>query len=114
VAKKVFLDAAIMGFPFYSAFYIGNFKVINLKAKAIKLFIHLLPGMALIEGRKGKEILEEWKKKIIPTYIVGLGFWLPAQGFNFRLVSPKYRVSVIGLLSFIELNILCLFRKINF
>ena len=26
VAKKVFLDAAIMGFPFYSAFYIGNRK----------------------------------------------------------------------------------------
>ncbi len=70
--------------------------------------------MALIEGRKGSEVFEEWKAKIIPTYFVGLGFWLPAQGMNFKVVTPKYRVTVIGFLSFVELNILCLFRKINF
>ena len=70
--------------------------------------------MAFLEGKRGKEMFQEWKSKVLPTFILGSCFWNPAQAINFRMIPPKYRVTFIGGLTFIELNFLCLFRRIDF
>ena len=72
-----------------------------------------IAGMAFLEGKRGSDVFDEWKSKVLPTFVLGSCFWIPAQSANFRLVPPKYRVTVIGCLTFVELNCLCLFRRID-
>jgi len=47
-------------------------------------FSMLTLGMALLEGKRGREIFDEWKSKVLPTFVLGCCFWIPAQAVNFR------------------------------
>jgi hypothetical protein len=66
-----------------------------------------------LEGRKKDEILEEWKLKVLPTYILGAVVWIPAQIINFKLISPQYRVAYVACLVLLEVNILCVVKRFS-
>jgi hypothetical protein len=40
--------------------------------------------MAFLEGKRGREMFEEWRSKVLPTFVLGSCFWIPAQAANFR------------------------------
>lgn len=107
-----------MAVPYYVVFYVGKL-LFFLMNKAIRglFFINLSNffdiGMSLLEGRKGTEAFLECKSKLIPTVIAGLAFWTPAQTFNFWMIPPIYRVSFMGVLAFLELNGLCLMKRMD-
>lgn len=62
-----------------------------------------------MEGKK--DLLEECRNKIVPTFQTSCMFWLPAQAINFLLVPPTARVVYVGTCSFIWVNILCWFKR---
>ena len=86
------LDTAVLGLPLYSAFYI----VLN-----------------LLEGKRWHETKNELKVKLLPTFVLGAGFWIPAQTINFRFIPPHMRVSYIAFCTFIELNILAFIKHLD-
>jgi Mpv17 / PMP22 family len=40
--------------------------------------------MAFLEGKRGREMFDEWRSKVLPTFVLGCCFWIPAQAANFR------------------------------
>ena len=55
----------------------------------------------------------EWREKFVPTYAVGLLFWVPAQALNFAVLPPRLRVTYVGLCTYVEVNILAVMRRID-
>ena len=55
----------------------------------------------------------EWREKFLPTYAVGLLFWVPAQALNFAVLPTRLRVTYVGLCTYVEVNILAVMRRIN-
>ena len=64
-----------------------------------------------MEGRTREEIAEEWKAKVLPTYLIATVFWIPAQIINFKIVPTQYRVAYVATLTLLEFNILCIIRR---
>ncbi|XP_077980219.1 mpv17-like protein [Glandiceps talaboti] len=64
---------------------------------------------SLLEGKR--DIFAEAKEKAIPTFLIGLTFWIPAQTLNFLLVPHVYRVVYLGAAGFIWANFLCLMKR---
>ncbi len=91
VAKKVFLDATLLAGAYYTAFFVG---------------------MAYMEGKR-ENLLQEWREKFVPTYIIGCVFWLPAQAFNFRFLPSQYRVVYVAFCTYVEVNILAVMRRVD-
>jgi hypothetical protein len=48
--------------------------------------------MAVLEGKRGKEVFDEWRSKVLPTFALGCGFWIPAQAANFRSIAARWGV----------------------
>lgn len=65
--------------------------------------------MSLMENKK--DILEECKRKLIPTFKTSCAFWLPVQAINFLLIPPTFRVAYVGTCAFAWVNILCWFKR---
>ena len=65
----------------------------------------------MMEGRTNDEIAEEWKAKVLPTYLIATVFWIPAQIINFKIVPTQYRVAYVATLTLLEFNILCIIRR---
>ena len=57
--------------------------------------------------------MAEWRDKFVPTYAVGLVFWMPAQALNFALLRTRFRVIYVGLCTYVEVNILAVMRRID-
>jgi len=66
-----------------------------------------------LAGVSWSESKLELEQKMIPTLATTTVFWVPAQTLNFRLVLPKYRVIYLASCTFIEFNILAVFKKWN-
>jgi len=91
VMQKVAMDIVVMDVPFYTAFY----TVLN-----------------MLEGRSLKDAWAEVKAKLIPTIIFSVLLWTPAQTINFRYVPPHLRVVYMACVTFLELNVLALMKRI--
>ena len=55
----------------------------------------------------------EWRDKFVPTYAIGLVFWVPAQAFNFAVLPTRLRVIYVGFCTYVEVNILAVMRRID-
>lgn len=64
-----------------------------------------------MEGRTNDEIAEEWKVKVLPTYLIATIFWIPAQIINFKMIPAQYRVAYVAALTLLEVNILCVIKR---
>ena len=91
VMQKVAMDIVVMDVPFYTAFY----TVLN-----------------MLEGRSLRDAWAEVKAKLIPTIIFSVLLWTPAQTINFRYVPPHLRVVYMACVTFLELNVLALMKRI--
>lgn len=69
-------------------------------------------GMSALEGKR--DLLEEWRKKIIPTFLTASVFWIPAQLINFKFLPPQARVLFVGTCQVIWVSILCWFKRQEF
>ena len=90
VASKVALDIGVFGVPYYSAFYI---------------LVNVLAGEAV------QVAWAELRQKLVPTMLTTAAFWVPAQVVNFRYVPPRMRIIYMAACTFVEFNILALFKK---
>ena len=90
VAKKVALDIGVFGVPYYTAFYI----LLNIMA-----------------GETMQASLAELRQKLVPAMLTKAAFWVPAQVANFRYVPPRLRIVYMAGCTFVEFNILALFKK---
>ncbi|XP_066991553.2 mpv17-like protein isoform X2 [Anabrus simplex] len=88
IIKKMFLDQFLLTPPLLVAFYIS---------------------MSLMEGKEN--IIEECKRKVMPTFKTSCMFWLPAQALNFMVVPPAARVVYVGSCALVWVNILCWFKR---
>jgi len=91
VLKKVTLDAVVLDVPYYTAFYMA---------------------MGTMEGKPASVSFDEVKTKLVPTIIYSLFLWLPAQAINFRFLPPHLRVTYIALVTFLELNMLAVMKRL--
>ena len=66
-----------------------------------------------MEGRNQQELVEEWKIKVLPTYLLGAVVWIPAQIINFKLISPQFRVAYVASFVLLEVNVLCVFKRLS-
>ncbi|KAK4290118.1 hypothetical protein Pmani_036967 [Petrolisthes manimaculis] len=66
-------------------------------------------GMSILERKK--DVLQEWKQKIIPTFVTASVFWVPASLINFRFLPPQARVIFVGSCQIIWVSILCWFKR---
>ena len=66
-----------------------------------------------MEGRNQEELVEEWKIKVLPTYLLGAVVWIPAQIINFKFVSPQFRVAYVASFVLLEVNVLCVFKRLS-
>ena len=66
-----------------------------------------------MEGRNQEELVEEWKIKVLPTYLLGAVVWIPAQIINFKLISPQFRVAYVASFVLLEVNVLCVFKRLS-
>ncbi|KAL1129016.1 hypothetical protein AAG570_013548 [Ranatra chinensis] len=88
VVKKLLLDQFVLTPQLLTVFYVS---------------------MSIMEGKKN--IFEECRQKLIPTFQRSCCFWLPAQTINFLLVPPPARVVYVGTCSFIWVNVLCWLKR---
>ncbi|KAL7641840.1 UNVERIFIED_CONTAM: hypothetical protein RMT77_007714 [Armadillidium vulgare] len=58
-------------------------------------------GITMLEGKSFEECVEEWKKKLIPTWKVAICFWPAVQTVNFAYVPERNRVIVVSVASFL-------------
>ena len=92
VAKKTFIDVSLFAIPYYSAFYV----LLN-----------------MMSGESFSEAVLELKQKLAPTMTTMACFWIPAQTINFRYVSPTKRIIFLAGCTFVEFNVLALFKKLE-
>merc|ERR1719391_694652 len=92
IAKKVALDISVFAVPYYTTFYLS---------------------LNFLSGSQFQESFSELKLKLIPTILTSTAFWLPAQTVNFRFVRPRYRVLYLAGCTFIEFNILAVFKRLD-
>merc|ERR1712126_114497 len=92
IARKVAVDAIVFAVPYYTAFYVC---------------LNYLSKVPI------EESLEELRKKLVPTILSTTAFWVPAQTVNFRFISPRYRVFYLAGCTFVEFNILAIFKKLK-
>lgn len=90
VMKKVILDQFLLGPPCLLLFFV----VLN-----------------TLEGRS--DVMDECRKKFLATFALDCCFWIPVQMANFFLVSPTFRVPVLGIASFVWVNVLCVIKNID-
>ncbi|MPC39328.1 mpv17-like protein isoform X2 [Portunus trituberculatus] len=69
-------------------------------------------GMSALERKE--DLLEEWRKKIIPTFVTASVFWVPASLINFRFLPPQARVVFVGSCQIVWVSILCWFKRQEF
>ncbi|KAJ3663659.1 hypothetical protein Zmor_007892 [Zophobas morio] len=74
-----------------------------------QILIVFYVAMSIMERKK--DIFEECREKIIPTFKTSCMFWLPAQSINFMLIPPPFRVVYVGTCSFAWVNILCWLKR---
>ena len=91
VAKKVAVDALVLDVPLYTVFYMT---------------------MNGLEGKSFSQGFEEVKSKLAPTVVFSILLWVPAQAFNFMFLPPKMRVVYIAIVTFLEMNVLALMKRI--
>merc|ERR1719450_1842264 len=91
VAKKVAVDALVLDLPLYTGFY---------------LIMNWLEGKSLAKG------FEEVRAKLVPTVVFSVLLWVPAQAFNFMFLPTGMRVVYIALVTFLEMNVLALMKRI--
>lgn len=91
VMQKVAVDALLLDVPFYTAFY----TVLN-----------------MLEGRSLGAAWAEVKAKLIPTIIFSVVLWTPAQTINFRFIPPHMRVIYMACVTFFELNVLAIMKRL--
>jgi len=70
-------------------------------------------GMAWLEGKQGPERWLELQQKGVTTFLLDCIFWLPVQLVNFMFVPPWLRVSFIGIMTFLWLNVLAYVKAIK-
>ena len=73
----------------------------------------LFPGLSMLEGKSREQIYDDWKYKVLPTYLIGTALWIPAQVLNFKVVPPQFRVAYVASFVLLEVNILCFVRKFS-
>jgi len=91
VLKKVALDAFVLDVPYYTAFYMA---------------------MGAMEGKSLSTCWSEVKAKLMTTVMYALILWIPGQAVNFRFVPPHLRVTYIALVTFVELNMLAILKRV--
>ncbi|XP_049862091.1 mpv17-like protein isoform X3 [Schistocerca gregaria] len=88
VLKKMLLDQFVLTPPLLVAFYVS---------------------MSLMERKK--DLFEECRNKLVPTFKTSCLFWMPAQLVNFMWVPPAARVIYVGSCALVWVNILCWFKR---
>ncbi|XP_068211394.1 mpv17-like protein [Palaemon carinicauda] len=66
-------------------------------------------GMSAMEGKE--DLLDEWRNKIVPTFLTASVFWVPSALINFRFLPPQARVVFVGGCQIIWVSILCWFKR---
>ncbi len=89
---KILNDVLFANIAYYSAFYYG---------------------MAFLDHCDHDKAKRELKASFGNSYLLGMLFWIPVMGVNFRFVSPTFRVFFIACATFVEMNGLCLMRRLN-
>ena len=90
VGAKVFLDQFVLGPPSLFCFFVL---------------------MSWLEGKD--DVLAECRLKFSAAFAADCVFWIPVQAANFMLVPAAYRVSFIGVMAFVWLNILCVIKNVE-
>ena len=67
--------------------------------------------MSWLEGKD--DVLAECRLKFSAAFAADCVFWIPVQAANFMLVPAAYRVSFIGVMAFVWLNILCVIKNVE-
>ena len=89
--------------------YISSVKVVGVLPQPCILF----PGLSMLEGKSREQIYDDWKYKVLPTYLIGTALWIPAQVLNFKVVPPQFRVAYVASFVLLEVNVLCFVRKFS-
>lgn len=115
----VFPHVLYHAYKFLDSKFVGTaMKVVLPKLAADALFVTpfnislFYIGMSALEGKK--DLLEEWRKKIIPTFLTASVFWVPVSLINFRFLPPRARVVFVGTCQVIWVSILCWFKRQEF
>ena len=90
VGAKVFLDQFLLGPPSLFCFFVL---------------------MSALEGKD--DVLAEGRLKFPAAFAADCVFWIPVQAANFMLVPPTHRVTFIGVMAFVWLNILCVIKNVE-
>lgn len=64
-------------------------------------------GMSMLEGKRVEACINEVKKKLWPTFKLGVVFWPTVQTVNFYFVSPKNRIIFVSMASFVWTIFMC-------
>lgn len=89
IAIKVFYDIFICAPIVYSVFFVS---------------------MSVMEGKD--DIFQDLIIKLPGTFAASCVFWLPVQALNFKYISPVYRVTFLGITSFVWVTILCYIKSL--
>ena len=87
---RIMPGIGVFGVPYNTAFYV----LLNIMA-----------------GETTQASLAELRQKLVPTMLTTAVFWVPAQVANFRYVPPRLRIVYMAGCTFVEFNILALFKK---
>jgi len=70
-------------------------------------------SLNMVAGQSIHRSLAELRLKLLPTWAATSAFWLPVQSLNFRLVAPAHRVPFLAAATYLEFNILAVFKRWN-
>jgi len=75
------------------------------------IIILFYTSMSIMEGKK--DVLAECRAKLGTTLQARYCFMLPAAAINFSVVPSAYRVAFQGMVTFIWVNVLCYYKRLN-
>ena len=80
---------------------------------AVPVYTIFYAVLNFLAGVTIEDNVKEIKAKLVPTLLLSMLFWVPAQVINFRMVAPSLRVHYISICTFIEVNILCVLKRFD-
>ncbi|KAG8237281.1 hypothetical protein J437_LFUL015891 [Ladona fulva] len=113
---RAIIHYGILGYKWLDRKYVGTAANIIAKKLVLDQFLLTPPllvvfyvSMSIMERKK--DLFEECRNKLLPTFKSSCMFWLPAQAVNFMLVPPAARVIYVGTCAFAWVNILCWIKR---
>ena len=62
---------------------------------------------------KDEEVARDTQLHEAYRSLLGAVVWIPAQIINFKLVSPQFRVAYVASFVLLEVNVLCVFKRLS-